>query len=271
MENPIIIPPEPLEVTEEQLLRAEKLVKAVLQVFKNGTLRDGVLVDIPPILVPKHYDSEEVIPLNLSEEKEQLFYKQLGIAIARESIGYANQTTAGITRLSSDPSVPDAPKALNSEEVHLLSNSSGVPRAGLDGKIDISWIPGGTPVPLDQFIFEATCTSADAVGDLVRIVGPSKSVTKINISDYSEMPTVGCIISKATSTDCAVQCVGIVSGIYSGLEVGKIYFAGENGRPSRKPVAPIPGSPYFMQGIGFSIDANQLFISPNTHLIKVIG
>jgi hypothetical protein len=83
MPNPVPIPTGPLTVTDADTDRAEAFVAAITQVFQSGTL--GVTDPLritPPTIYPQGPDTAAT-SLVLSTKEQQLFFRQLGIAIAR--------------------------------------------------------------------------------------------------------------------------------------------------------------------------------------------
>lgn len=83
----------------------------------------------------------------------------------------------------------------------------------------------------DQGLFVANCPASVSVGDMVYISGPQVGdyyqVSLCNIDEYGKR-TAGMVVSKQTSTICAVQYSGLVSGIYTGLTPNVHMFLGEN-------------------------------------------
>lgn len=61
---------------------------------------------------------------------------------------------------------------------------------------------------------QADCLATDLVGDFVYITGDPVAgfyqVTKVDITDSSNLPTIGVIINKSSTTRCTVQRFGIV-------------------------------------------------------------
>jgi hypothetical protein len=130
------------------------------------------------------------------------------------------------------------------------------------------------PGPPPTYSFTATCLSTAQIGDLVYMTGGAgNEVRGIDISDYTKMPAVGCIVSKESPTDCTVQTSNILVGAYSGLTPGKIYFSGSGSNPKPVHPAPIPGSgqSLFHQPIGIAINSTTMALMPSSNLTRVRG
>jgi len=118
----------------------------------------------------------------------------------------------------------------------------------------------------------ANCLATDDVGDVVHISGDSVvgrfQVTRVDVLDYSKMPGIGVIVSKASPTECMILRYGILN--VSGLIPGKTYFVGVNSRPTNiPPVAPLGGK-VFIQVVGVAMDSTKLLLNPSFNLTRVI-
>ena len=270
MPIPVPIPSGTLPITDADTARAESFVAALAQILKYGT--SGATLNTPNSTIPDGNSPTALKAVEIASAKEQLFFRQQALAITKSLIAFASSSVVGITRLSTDPVVPSVPTALNSEEVTTVPSPNKVPRARVDGTLDPGWITG-TPGPGPSVIqtFTGVCAAGDAVGDLMYVSGGSYAVSKVDITDYSKMPSVGCIVSKPSATSCVIQTAGLVSGVYAGLTPGKIYFAGTNSRPNV--VAPVPGVSQllFHQAVGIALDTNILLIVANPNLTRVRG
>jgi hypothetical protein len=120
------------------------------------------------------------------------------------------------------------------------------------------------------FRFNGICTATDIVGDLIRIKADSYVVERANPTTYGTMPAIGVIINKPTLTTCIVQTFGHVIGVYSGLNPGKIYFVGDDGRPTTSTTVPGVGTTRMHQSIGAALTTDILFLSPNFGLTKMV-
>ena len=73
---------------------------------------------------------------------------------------------------------------------------------------------------------EAECLSSDVVGGMVYVradrILDRYVVGTADPTDFSKMPAVAMIISKASSTLCEIQFRGEVTGVYSGLTPGDV-------------------------------------------------
>ena len=121
-------------------------------------------------------------------------------------------------------------------------------------------------------VLPALCSVTDVVGDLVYAYGPMSGsryhVHRVDPLILTKMPAWAVIISKIDDVKCTVQWSGIISGIYTGLTVGKRYFVDLFGRPSTNP----PTNPgVFLQVIGISVGIDQLFLHPSFDLTRRYG
>lgn len=270
MPIPVPIPPGTLPITDADTARAESFVAALAQILKYGT--SGATLNTPNSTIPDGTSPTSLKAVEMASAKEQLFFRQQALAITKSLIAFASSSVVGITRLSTDPTVPSLPTALNSEEVTTVPSPNKVPRARPDGTLDPGWLTG-TPGPGPAVIqtFTGVCASGDIVGDLMYVSGGSYAVSKVDVSDYAKMPSVGCIVSKPTATSCVIQTAGLVSGVYTGLTPGKIYFAGTNSRPTLTPPVPSSSQLLFHQAIGIALDATIMLIVANPNLTRVRG
>lgn len=116
-------------------------------------------------------------------------------------------------------------------------------------------------------LIDVTCQTTDDVGDLVYVFAGNKVVKKADVGDYFGMPAVGIIIVKLTTTRAQVQIAGLVRGLYTDLQPGRLYFVGSDSRPSYLP--PMAPANRFVQPIGTALDTNLLFLQPNTQMTKI--
>jgi len=115
------------------------------------------------------------------------------------------------------------------------------------------------------------CSSADSVGDFVRIAGPvvgtTYVVTKADPSNHLTMPAVGNLIQKLTATTGIMQKQGLcaVSGVPA-LAVGKMVFVGLDGKAtSIAPPASSSSTLFSMVqsiGVAAAVDKVELQIRP---------
>lgn len=277
MPIPVSVPGAPLVTNNDDVARAESILAAMVQILANGTI--GAVTNTPSTNFPTQSNPSPGVPLLLKEPQQQLFLRTIAHALQATVVNYASQSRVGVTKLSTDPSVATSPVALNAEEVSSIpgipNGSNKVPRARADGLLDPLWLTG-SPSPPIPGIFTANCSASDQVGDVIFISSfssPNPDVSPVDISDYSKMPGTGIIISKASATECAVQSVGLVLGVYSGLSVGKIYFSGIG--PNPKPVfpAPLPAPTValFHQPLGVAITPTQLMLTPAYYFARIKG
>jgi len=182
--------------------------------------------------------------------------------------------TFEITAYTGDPNDVGAPSILQvapKGTYYLRDTDSALWRKRTP--VATSWIEVGGSGTSSSGVstFNGVCLATDAVGDFMYVSGTAKNVAKVDITQYSKVPAVGCIINKPTTTTCVIQTSGIVEGIYTGFTPGKICVAGMNARPtSTAPTASVGGS-LFIQTLGVALDTNALLVSPNVLLTKVKG
>jgi hypothetical protein len=130
---------------------------------------------------------------------------------------------------------------------------------------------GGGPPPITvQLVqFDALCPSTVAVGDLVRVVS-SGHVDKTDILDIASLPAIGIVTAKATTTNCTVQTHGIVSGLFTGLTPGLLYYVARNSTLGAIPV-PTSGEILFWQAVGVALTPTSLIFTPSLTLSRVVG
>ena len=112
-------------------------------------------------------------------------------------------------------------------------------------------------------VFQAACSSGDAVGSAVHlVVGVSpRTVSTADPSDIAKMPAVGVVISKSSPTNCVVRWRGESEPVYLGLSTGKPYWVGDDGLPSYSPPTGPPGSVRFAQFLGYSTESTKLLLN----------
>jgi hypothetical protein len=130
---------------------------------------------------------------------------------------------------------------------------------------------GGGPPPITvQLVqFDALCPSTVAVGDLVRVASAGH-VDITDITDITKLPAIGIVTAKATTTSCTVQTHGIVSGIFTGLTPGLLYYVALDSTLGPIPV-PTTGQVLFWQAVGVALDTTSLVLSPSFSLTRVVG
>lgn len=121
-------------------------------------------------------------------------------------------------------------------------------------------------------VIEANCLAGDAPGDCVRMTGPEVAgkaqVTRVSIDAYATVPAWGVILSKSASTDCLVQWLGPLRGVYTGLTAGRVYFVGVDGRPTLTPPVPTTVDLY-LQRVGVALSTDALLLTPDYTLVKL--
>ena len=127
--------------------------------------------------------------------------------------------------------------------------------------------------PLAQGVrASGSCPAGIAVGDLVCVVGGLGigNVYNVDLADprnYERMPVVAVVLSKPTTTTCLIQFRDEVRGLYSGLTTGKVYFVGNNGRPSLTPPTAGVGGKAYVQSIGVAVDPEVLRLEPLKNMV----
>jgi hypothetical protein len=81
MPNPVPIPVGPLAITDADTAKAEAFVSAIAQVFQSGTIGGTNPFDITPPTVYPQSSNNSSTPLALATKEQQLFFRQLGIAL----------------------------------------------------------------------------------------------------------------------------------------------------------------------------------------------
>ena len=121
-----------------------------------------------------------------------------------------------------------------------------------------------------DYVLPAICTAAEHVGDCVYVSGPALNgimqVAKASVVDPTRMPAVGIVLSKATTTDCAVMVFGV---FYPGflLTPSARYFVSAS---AGLVPAPIPSSrPFIVQAMGQALDENRLLLAPSRDLVRL--
>lgn len=114
-------------------------------------------------------------------------------------------------------------------------------------------------------VYDVECASTVLVGDCVAI-NSGATAQLATIATLHQTPAIGVVISKSSATQCRVQFSGYVTGIYSGLSPGKVYFVGTDGRPSPSP--PTSTGVWSIQKIGIALSANVFLALPSLDIMK---
>jgi len=124
-------------------------------------------------------------------------------------------------------------------------------------------------------VLSAQCAPADAIGNCVCITGPDIAgkyqVTTANPADVNKMPAWGVIKKKTSSTECKVQFVGEIKGMYALMIPQDVLFVGSDGKLSNIPPAPSVGGYAFVQAMGHVLSDDALLLMPTFSLTKRIG
>lgn len=123
--------------------------------------------------------------------------------------------------------------------------------------------------------FVADCPADHAIGDFVRVTGPSvafvRPVEKVNVADSSTMPAIGVIIDKSSATRALVLTLGEIEISPTILVPGKRYFLGEDSQLADAPPTPGPGQKFSAQVVGVAVDVGVLLVTPNTWFVVRVG
>ena len=120
----------------------------------------------------------------------------------------------------------------------------------------------------------AICTVDDEVGNLVCVTDSNMNREVVETSDpkvFDKLPVVGVIISKSTDELCDVQWAGETPAVFSGLDIGSVYFLGLHGKIVKTPPAPTSGENIFVQSVGIAISETQLYMKPSLLITKRVG
>ena len=107
------------------------------------------------------------------------------------------------------------------------------------------------------------CLSTDSVGEIMAIrdvqtVTGRWRVTKAQPADPSLMPGVGVLTSKQTPTTGIMRVLGDVDGVFSGLDISKDYFVGDDGTLVNPAPVPGVGSGVLVQRLGFPVSSDVI-------------
>lgn len=202
---------------------------------------------------------------NLDVSRAEQLVSLLVQVIARGSEGAATNTAPTFTQGSVNGA--SSPLELATPEQQIFYRQLAVALT--------VWLatPPPSPAPSPSFSFSGTCLSSAQLGDVVYMNGPLNDVRGVDLTDFNKMPVVGSIVEKPTPTTCVVQTSNILSGIYTGLTPGKIYYAGIGANPKPVYPAPIPGAAetIFIQPIGIAVNSTTIALCPSVNLTKVKG
>lgn len=168
MPKPVPVPSGPLVVTDADIARAEMFLAALAEVLEYGTSGGSLVTEamtVPDSSTGADPTTIPPIPFVLDTETKQLFYRQIAHALARSLAAPASSTQLGVTALSSPPSDPATPVALNAEEVRVVAGANLVPRANSSGILDPSW-GFYTPAAPDNWASPAPASIAGALDRL---------------------------------------------------------------------------------------------------------
>ena len=131
-------------------------------------------------------------------------------------------------------------------------------------------------LPVDHGDIAVECVSTDEAGDLVYVRGDLDTegrwrVERANCFDESKMPAVGIIVSKSSDTVGIMRRVGKID-IFTGLDITKHYFVGQDGELQEgAPTAP-SGSVAVAQRIGIPLDPDVLWLTGEIGMLfKLVG
>lgn len=131
------------------------------------------------------------------------------------------------------------------------------------------------PTPASADTFEAICLATNVVGDAVyaydNAVGDIYKVRRADPRDTAKMPALGIIVSKETSTECTVQFIGGVTGVYGGMTVNQRLFVSAVGRLADSPPTALPGGYALIQPMGVTVGFNILQLSVGSIMAEIIA
>lgn len=119
----------------------------------------------------------------------------------------------------------------------------------------------GLPGSTAPRIFDATCSAADALDDLIYIIGATGAlldVRQVDVDDPATLPARGIIVEKPTTTTAKVQVAGEVT--LSGLTPGATYYAGTDSQIASTPPGAPPTGKRGIQVVGFALTATILLL-----------
>jgi len=113
---------------------------------------------------------------------------------------------------------------------------------------------------------QVECLSSDEVGDpMAARDNPVDGVWKVHRSDpfdVTRMPAFGILVEKTSTTTGWMQLFGPIEGIYSGLELGRVYFVWRPGNPpTQVPPTAGPSGYAMVQGIGVAVAEDILLLT----------
>lgn len=261
MPIPVPVASTPLHASDAETARAEQFLSELFRVIRCGTT--GGTTDAPAGLIPGANPSL-LDPVIIDTAEKQLFFRHHALALVKTLTALASATTIGVSRLSSDPTDPALPTALNADDVSVTPGPNLVPRARPDGTLDPVWISGSGSSSAIGGVFTGTCLSSIAAGDLVYVSGGSRAVSRIDITNPVKVPCIGAVVSKPTATTCLVQTGGVIESVYAGLIPNAPYFCSTLGRPTTSKPSGTDVAPVYVIPIGYAIDASTLLLRPTT-------
>ncbi len=234
MTIPVLIPATPVAITDADTARAEAILEEFIQIVARGTSGGTPALQTPASLVPDGMNPTGLVPILFDTPAKQLLWRQFSLAIVRRasSSPFASGTEVGLTSLSSDPSDPLYPIALNAEEVSTTPTPNGVPRARADGTLDPDWLSGSVGEDL-------TALNAVDIGDPVAWSATADRFDK-GAANTAAVARIFGISLAAIAAGASGRIVrrGIAPGVLVGATPGSPRYLGTNGglitRPPRK-------------------------------------
>jgi hypothetical protein len=108
------------------------------------------------------------------------------------------------------------------------------------------------------------CPSGTDIRDAVHIV--STGVVAIAAkSDAANLPVIGLVVAKPTTTSCIIQTLGYLDG-FTGLSVGDTYYLAEDGKITNTPTT-TTGEALYVIGVAKSSSRLELRIGSD-HIIR---
>ncbi len=119
----------------------------------------------------------------------------------------------------------------------------------------------------------AICVATDPIGACVSVssdkIGNKYVVSLTDVFVDMADQSVGVIIRKDSPTDCVVQFMGPVIGVYTGLVPGRRYYVGVGSLLAAMAPVPAFSGVAYVQVMGVATGANELLLNPQTPIKRV--
>ena len=128
------------------------------------------------------------------------------------------RSRADLTRFIDLYDTPETYTGQAGKFVQINATEDGVQFVDVSG-LDIEFLD-------DQTVY--TCPAAVDLRDAVHIVNPGV-VTIADKNDPANLPVIGLVVAKPTTTSCIVRTIGFLEG-FTGLAEGETYYLGADGK-----------------------------------------